>query len=181
MKNKSFIALAILGMTVGFAAISTNLYINGSASIKKSQENFDKNVIFTAASIDQASKDLGVTDPEISADGKSITFTTQTFDEIGDSTTLSYTITNKSTYKAMFGSPAIVCEPLTEAVAYDNYLQVSPGNNLDGKTIIHAESISDTLEISMKKSYVGDLKTITYTCTIDVTALERTEEDSLEY
>ena len=174
--NKMALVLVILGLTVGFAAITTTLTITGTATIKANNEDFEKNVVFKAGS---ASATSGTA--TISADGKSITFTTQTFDEIGDSTTLSYTITNKSTYKAMFGSPAIVCEPLTEAVAYDNYLQVSPGNNLDGKTIIHAESISDTLEISMKKSYVGDLKTITYTCTIDVTALERTEEDSLEY
>ena len=39
-KKKSGIALAVLGLTVGFAAVSTTLYINGTAVLKENQTDF---------------------------------------------------------------------------------------------------------------------------------------------
>ena len=50
MKRKSMLIVAILLMSIGFAAISTTLIINGSANVSENNEDFS--VIFTAASID---------------------------------------------------------------------------------------------------------------------------------
>jgi len=50
MKKKSAIIIAIILMSIGFAAISTTLVINGSANVSENNEDFS--VIFTAASID---------------------------------------------------------------------------------------------------------------------------------
>ena len=50
MKKKSMLIIAILLMSIGFAAISTTLIINGNAKVSENNEDFS--VIFTAASID---------------------------------------------------------------------------------------------------------------------------------
>ena len=169
-KKKAGIALAVLGLTVGFAAVSTTLYINGTATIKADTTDFENNVIFTAATASE-----GAT-ASISDDGKSITFTTQEFKSIGDTATLNYTITNNSNYKAEFDTPAVVCTA-NEGLEtdYATYLTVTDGKALDGTTLDRNASDDDTLTVSLKQSYTGDeVKTITYTCTIDVDAVEAT-------
>ena len=50
MKKKSAIIIAIILMSIGFAAISTTLILNGNAKVSENNEDFS--VIFTAASID---------------------------------------------------------------------------------------------------------------------------------
>ena len=47
MKRKSIIAVTILLLAVGFAAVSTTLIINGSAKVGENTDDFS--VIFTAA------------------------------------------------------------------------------------------------------------------------------------
>ena len=170
-KKKVGLVLGALALTVGFAAVSTTLYINGTATIKANNDDFKNNIKFTAASIDQASIDAGATAPTISADGKTITFVTKEFSTIGDKTTLNYTVTNSSNYKAQFETPAIVCT--STDTAYATYLNVKDGKALDGKLLDRQGSADDTLEVSLKQSYAGEqAKSITYTCTIDVAAVE---------
>ena len=50
MKRRSALIIAILVMTIGFAAISTTLIINGSAKVSENTDDFS--VIFTSASLD---------------------------------------------------------------------------------------------------------------------------------
>ena len=50
MKKKSMLIIAVILMSIGFAAISTTLIINGNAKVSENNEDFS--VIFTAASID---------------------------------------------------------------------------------------------------------------------------------
>ena len=50
MKRKSAIIIAILIMSIGFAAISTTLIINGSAKVSENTDDFS--VIFTKAILD---------------------------------------------------------------------------------------------------------------------------------
>ena len=50
MKKKSMLIVAIILMSIGFAAISTTLIINGSTKVSENADDFS--VIFTAASID---------------------------------------------------------------------------------------------------------------------------------
>ena len=172
-KKKVGILLVVLLLAVGFAAVTTTLYINGTATIKANQDDFEDNVIFTAATVDAEAEAAGAT-AVISEDGKTITFTTQDFDTIGDTAVLNYTITNNSSYKAEFDTPAVVCTATAEAEAYADYLTVTTGNALDGTTLDRSASDDDSLTVSMKKSYTGDAKTITYTCEILVDAVEAT-------
>ena len=50
MKRKTAIIVAILIMSIGFAAVSTTLIINGSAKVNENTDDFS--VIFTSASLD---------------------------------------------------------------------------------------------------------------------------------
>ena len=70
MKKKSAIIIAIILMSIGFAAISTTLIINGNAKVSENNEDFS--VIFTAASLDGNDVYKNV----ISEDKKTITFET---------------------------------------------------------------------------------------------------------
>ena len=70
MKKKSMLIVAILLMSIGFAAISTTLIINGNAKVSENNEDFS--VIFTAASIDGKN----VYSTAVDETKKTITFTT---------------------------------------------------------------------------------------------------------
>ena len=68
MKKKSMLIIAILLMSIGFAAISTTLIINGNAKVNENQDDFS--VIFTAATLDETDVYANV----VSQDKKTITF-----------------------------------------------------------------------------------------------------------
>ena len=157
--KKTGIALAVLGLTVGFAAVSTTLSINGKATIKSNQEDFVKNIKFTAATIDKGTA---------SHTDTTVTFSTNDFTVLGDKATLNYTITNESTYNAEFGANPITCTA-TDA----NYITVTPGNELKNQEVATGSSIDGTVVVELTKSYVEDTaKDVTITCQIDANALE---------
>ena len=70
MKKKSMLIIAVILMSIGFAAISTTLILNGSAKVSENNEDFS--VIFTAARID--GKDVYTT--AVDETKKTITFKT---------------------------------------------------------------------------------------------------------
>ena len=168
------IIIAIIAMAIGFASVSATLIINGSAKINPDNDSFKENIKFISANIDEASILAGAKQPEISKDGKTLTFETKEFNEVGDKTLLTYKIKNESDTKAKFQTPAVVCSPTTESsVDYNTYLTLTTGDKLNDKTLDSNESKEDTLEVLLKKTYVGNgEKVITYTCTIDVEAVE---------
>ena len=168
--NKMALVLVILGLTIGFAAITTTLTITGTATIKANNEDFENNVIFKEGS---ATATAGTA--TISDDGKSITFTTNTFKSIGDSATVNFTVENKSNYKAKFGTPAIVCTGTGANGSYfTEYISATPGSELNGVTLERNGSEASSVTVSMKKSFVNDETTVTYTCTMSVEAVEAT-------
>ena len=73
MKNRKSILLVVLLLVVGFAAVSTTLYINGSTNINPNQDDF--NVYYSDAYVN-GTKDLSVI-----KDDTVIEFTT-TFEKI---------------------------------------------------------------------------------------------------
>ena len=157
--KKAGIALAVLGLTVGFAAVSTTLSINGTTTIKSNKEDFVKNIKFTAATIDEGTA---------SHTDTTVTFTTKDFTVLGDTATLNYTITNASTYDAEFGANPITC-----TASDANYITVTPGNELNNQKVATGSSIDGTVVVKLAKSYVEDTaKDVTITCEIDANALE---------
>ena len=187
---KTGIIVAILLLAVGFAAITTTLYINGTAVIKPDDENFKENVIFTDVDVDATAKAAGAT-ATLSADSKTITFTTQEMKSIGDTAVLSYKIKNGSQYVARIGSISCVATPAGEgateqeqatatanAADYQKYLTVTAADGLkDTNLIAGATSDTDTVTVTQKRSFVSETegvtsKTITYVCTVAANALE---------
>ena len=91
MKNKKgLIFVLIILMSVGFAAVTTTLIINGRTIVAENEEDYQ--VYFSGAIVDKED----YTNEIISKDKKTITFETilKSKDEIS---TLEYEVTNEST------------------------------------------------------------------------------------
>ena len=84
-KMKYIILVLVLLLSIGFAVITTNLFLNGSAFI--GYGDFD--VRFSSANTNEGTA-------TISNDGLSITFSSKKLTLVGETSTLDYTITNYS-------------------------------------------------------------------------------------
>lgn len=170
---KTGIIVAVLLLTVGFAAVTTTLIINGTINIVPDTQDFEEKVIFKTATVDPTSGTA-----TIASDGKSITFTTHELKSIDETSTLTYTIENGSQYGAKIGD--LTCT--SEDTAYTTYVEVTAGNALSGTTLAKGTtSGEDTVVVKLKRSYAGAegvetgkdvAKTISFTCTMNVDAVE---------
>ena len=141
MKKRSAIIVAIVFMMIGFAAVSTTLIINGN--VKVSENNEDFSVIFTKATLDGTD----VYDSVIDDTKKTITFTSKDLMKIGDTSTLTYEVTNNShNYDA---EVSVTCVPKTGTTA--KYTSIK--NELEG----------NATKVKAKETLykVGDTKTVT--------------------
>ena len=85
MKRKKTIILVVLLMAVGFAAVSTTLFINGQTKINANQDDF--NVYYSDAYVN------GVQDKSVIEDNIHISFTTE-LSTLGEKYVLDYEVTN---------------------------------------------------------------------------------------
>ena len=162
MKKKSMLIVAILLMSIGFAAISTTLIINGNAKVSENSEDFS--VIFTAASLD--GKDVYST--AVDETKKIITFTTSELKTLNQTSILTYEVTNNSSnYDANVN---VTCVPKTGTTA--KYTSIK--NKLDNDaTVVKAKSsINGTLTITLDKVATESV-TEEYTCKLEFNAIER--------
>ena len=164
MKKKSMLIVAILLMSIGFAAVSTTLIINGSANVSENNEDFS--VIFTAASI--AGKDVYAS--VVDSTKKTITFTTSELKTLNQTSILTYEVTNNSSnYDA---NVTVTCVPKTGTTA--KYTSIK--NKLDNDaTVVKAKtSVNGTLTVTLNKTATEEVSE-EYTCKIEFNAVERTE------
>ena len=162
MKKKSMLIVAILLMSIGFAAISATLIINGTAKVSENNEDFS--VIFTAASID--GKDVYST--AVDATKKTITFATSELKTLNQTSILTYEVTNNSSnYDANVN---VTCVPKEGTTA--KYTSIR--NELEGNaTVITAKNtVNGTLTVTLNKTSTEEV-TEEYTCTIVANAVER--------
>ena len=162
MKKKSAIIIAIILMSIGFAAISTTLIINGNAKVSENNEDFS--VIFTAASLD--GKDVYTT--AVDETKKTITFTTSELKTLNQTSILTYEVTNNSSnYDA---NVTVTCVPKTGTTA--KYTSIK--NKLDNDaTVVEAkESVNGTLTVTLNKTSTASV-TEEYTCKLEFNAIER--------
>ena len=162
MKRKSMLIVAILLMSIGFAAISTTLIINGSANVSENNEDFS--VIFTAASID--GNDVYST--AIDDTKKIITFTTSELKTLNQTSILTYEVTNNSSnYDA---NVTVTCVPKTGTTA--KYTSIK--NKLDNNaTVVKAKSsVNGTLTVTLDKTSTEEVSE-EYTCKLEFNAVER--------
>lgn len=188
-KNKNTkvgIVVAVLLLAVGFAAVSTTLYINGTAIIKPDTENFVKNVVFMDGedqpTITSTVKGENNTTGSVTLDGdkRVITFVTPAFTNIGDNSVVEFDVENKSQYNAVLAdSNAISCSQielnedgtlkldsetkLGNKIATDEHISIVASTNYDGQTIVkdgNTKSLGrGSVTVSMIKSYVGGVET----------------------
>ena len=162
MKKKSMLIIAILLMSIGFAAISTTLIINGNAKVSENSEDFS--VIFTAASID--GKDVYTT--AVDETKKTITFTTSELKTLNQTSILTYEVTNNSSnYDA---NVTVTCVPKEGTTA--KYTSIK--NKLDNDaTVVKAKSsVNGTLTVTLDKVATESV-TEEYTCKLEFNAVER--------
>ena len=162
MKKKSAIIIAIILMSIGFAAVSTTLIINGSAKVSENQDDFS--VIFTAASID--GKDVYST--AVDDTKKTITFETSELKTLNQTSILKYEVTNNSSqYDAEVN---VTCVPKEGTTA--KYTSIK--NKLDNDaTVVKAKtSVNGTLTVTLNKTATESV-TEEYTCKLEFNAVER--------
>ena len=162
MTKKSMLIIAILLMSIGFAAISTTLILNGNAKVSENNEDFS--VIFTAASIDGT--DVYAT--AVDETKKTITFTTSELKTLNQTSVLTYEVTNNSSnYDANVN---VTCVPKTGTTS--KYTSIK--NKLDNDaTVIEAKSsVNGTLIVTLDKVAIENV-TEEYVCTLTFNAVER--------
>ena len=164
MKKKSMLIVAILLMSIGFAAVSTTLVINGNARVSENEEDFS--VIFTAASID--GKDVYST--VVDDTKKIITFETNELKTLNQTSVLTYEVTNNSSnYDA---EVSVTCVPKEGTTA--KYTSIKNKLENDATKVLAKESINGTLTVTLNKIPIEET-TEEYTCKLEFNAVERTE------
>ncbi len=151
-------------MSIGFAAVSTTLIINGNAKVSENEEDFS--VIFTAASLD--GKDVYST--AVDDTKKIITFSTSELKTLNQTSVLTYEVTNNSSqYDA---EVTVTCVPKDGTTV--KYTSIK--NRLDNDvTIVKAKSlVKGTLTVTLDKTSTEEV-TEEYTCKLEFNAVERTE------
>ncbi len=162
MKKKSMLIIAILLMSIGFAAISTTLIINGNAKVSENNEDFS--VIFTAASID--GKDVYST--AVDETKKTITFTTSELKTLNQTSILTYEVTNNSSnYDA---NVSVTCVPKTGTTA--KYTSIKNKLENDATVVKAKETLNGTLTVTLDKVATESV-TEEYTCKLEFNAAER--------
>ena len=162
MKKKSMLIVAILLMSIGFAAISTTLIINGNAKVSENNEDFS--VIFTAASID--GKDVYST--AVDETKKTITFTTSELKTLNQTSIFTYEVTNNSSnYDANVN---VTCIPKTGTTA--KYTSIKNKLENDATVVKAKNSVNGTLTVTLDK-VATERVTEEYTCKLEFNAVER--------
>ena len=164
MKRRSAIVIAILVMSVGFAAVSTTLIINGSAKVSENTDDFS--VIFTSASLDGTDVYASIIDDT----KKIINFNTKDLKNVGDTSVLNYEITNNSAnYDA---EVSVNCKVKENTTAKYTSIKNELENNA---TVVKAkESVNGTLTVYLEKTATEEARE-NYVCTLTFNAVERDE------
>ena len=162
MKKKSMLIIAILLMSIGFAAVSTTLIINGNAKVSENNEDFS--VIFTAASIDV--KEVYAT--AVDETKKIITFTTSELKTLNQTSILTYEVTNNSSqYDA---NVTVTCVPKTGTTA--KYTSIKNKLENDATVVKAKSSVNGTLTVTLNKTVTEEVSE-EYTCKLEFNAVER--------
>ena len=162
MKKKSMLIIAILLMSIGFAAISTTLILNGNAKVSENNEDFS--VIFTAASIDGT--DVYAT--AVDETKKIITFTTSELKTLNQTSILTYEVTNNSSnYDA---NVTVTCVPKEGTTA--KYTSIKNKLKNDTTVVKAKETLNGTLTVTLDQVATESV-TEEYICKLEFNAAER--------
>lgn len=154
--NRKVVLITLFFLTVGFAAVSTNLFIDVKTALAYKKD--DLNVYFSGGYIDNAD----YTNEIVSEDKSKIIYTAVELKEAGSSIKVSYDITNESTqYDALI---SITCTSTIETVRIEN---------TEENILINAKEIGNgSTTITVSETITEDTE---ITCEMNITPLERTE------
>ncbi len=166
---KKGIVIALILMSIGFAAVATTLTITGT--IKYGYDSKDFDVYFSEAILD------GVDHNDfIDTNKKSITFTTRDLSTIGDRSILEYQVMNNS--KQYDASVTIKCERVdgegnTAQSQESEYTTIIPSPA--SLTVKAQESRKGTITVELKKVSTKELEE-KFKCSLTVNPSERDKE-----
>ncbi len=163
MKKRNIIILMIL-LVIGFAAVSTTLVINGTLNIGYNEENFSSSVVYTRAETEDGTA-------EINQDDKNITFETNKLENVNETATLEFDVTNKSrNYDA---EVTIKCGLKEDFKSFSEYLDITMSLESPFE-LISSETKTGYLTIKLKKAYNEEMETrIEMSCELVTEPLER--------
>ena len=155
----------VLLLSIGFATVTTNLFMNSNATIAYNQNDFQ--VIFTKAVANKEGT------ASISDDGKSITYTTHELVELNDQSILDYKITNNSSqYDADINISVKVYDENNNEIDLNEYFTieetVQPTNTLEART-----STDGQLTVTLTKQPT-ESHTYRFEIVYDIDTIERT-------
>ncbi len=172
---KKGIIIALILMSIGFAAVTTSLVINGTINYGYDSDEFD--VYFSEAILDGEVR----SEELIDTNKKSITFTTKELSKQGDRSILEYQVMNNS--KQYDAEVAIECERLTadgqesEQEITSEYTEITPSPK--SLTVKAQESRKGTITVELKKVSTEEFEE-KFKCSLTVNPTER-EEEAKEY
>lgn len=155
MKKKSLL-IALLLMAVGFATVSTTLYLNGSTNIVGNKADF--RVYYSSAKVN------GVEDNSVVVDDTHLSFKT-TLDSLGQTYVLDYDVTNSS--KNYDAKLTMSCTSGNEWLTVNNSFDTT-------NDLLATDTRSGKLTLTLSKSYTGNDLDVEIECTINASAVERT-------
>lgn len=158
------ILLLVLLLIIGFGAVSTTLIINGNTNIGFNENDFKSNVVFTKA---ETLTGTAI----INGDEKNIDFESIKLENINQTTTLDYSVTNKS--REYDASVEIKCGLKDEYKSYEDYLDISMSLT-SPFDLIAGETKNGILTVKLKKAYNELLETsVEIKCELIATPVER--------
>jgi len=166
--SKFAIILLISLLSIGFAAVATNLIINGNTKISTNPDDFD--IYFSKAIAEE-----GGSATIDSSTKKSISYSTKMLKEINDQAILNYTVYNNSANYDANVSINFTAVDLIDGIDYSSYYTVErvgfDTNTvlLPGKTEKNGKII-----ITLVKSVTSNVE-ISFTLTLTASAVERTQ------
>ena len=162
-----FVAVLVLLLAVGFAAVSTSLIIGNNTTIGTNPDEFD--VYFATATTDEGSTAV------ISQDKKSITFTTRTLSEVGEFVEVNFDVFNASANYDAVVSLNINVNGVVDNVDYSDYFTVSSrgiGTSLTNLTALSYQH--GYVRVTLNQPVLENIQ-VTFTATLNFTAVERVD------
>lgn len=164
-KTQKILFLTILLLGVGFATVSTTLYVTGNVNVGVNEEDFD--IKFTKTVLDGTD----TTETSISEDGKTVTFGTNDLSVVGEKSKLEFEVTNNST---MYDAEVSI-ECIAEGKK-NHYYKITPEvvEKIEAQT-----TETGSVEVELLKATTEDI-TEEFTCTLTASAIERTTKAEQE-
>ncbi len=148
MKKRNIMIIVFM-LIIGFAAVSTTLVINGRLNIGYNEENFSSGVVYTRAETEDGTA-------EINQDDKNITFETNKLENVNETATLEFDVTNKSrNYDA---SVTIKCGLKENFESFSEYLNIETDITSPFR-LESSETKTGRLVVTLKKAYDKDSET----------------------